>query len=404
MKFKTVDKEFKEVEGRYSIPFEEINNKIIKIEHFSVFLDTFENEGKLVEYNQKIVDSPNTEITDEKFQNFLGPMLDYYRYCLSETYEHISNYFAHNYILFNLGFVVKISINENMKNGKPKFVVSCNMNKIKIEISLVQIKTIMKLSIYQNLMLKYQSGLSREYYVKKLTEKEKMEYIENYINYYNFMYGKKKNEKKGNKIKTILSKVEEGLKYEEIQIMRNAAESKMKHSSAFEEIDNQLKEIKNDKNIFKKLNFLNKRNKEEEENKQKEKLKQIEELEQKKLKLENKVSNLIKKKLGQIELLSGFFPDASGNFSLLKIYFEISEIQINIKRIQEEKLFSINLTKFISFGDIKNRQQFITLTISDISVIQYQLPKSNYTMILATIKQKNEQLNEREKGKIKHVN
>ena len=400
MKFKTVDKEFKEVEGRYSIPFEEINNKIIKIEHFSVFLDTFENEGKLVEYNQKIVDSPNTEITDEKFQNFLGPMLDYYRYCLSETYEHISNYQAHNYILFNLGFVVKISINENMKNGKPKFVVSCNMNKIKIEISLVQIKTIMKLSIYQNLMLKYQSGLSREYYVKKLTEKEKMEYIENYINYYNFMYGKKKNEKKGNKIKAILSKVEEGLKYEEIQIMRNAAESKMSRLNEMENIDKKLKELKNEGKIFKRFSFKKKKNEEEEKEKEIEKKKQIEELEKKKAELEQIISDLVKNRLEHIELLSGLFPDASDNFSLLTIDLEIPEIKLVVSRHKEEKLFSLILDKLNAFGDLKNREQYIKMTINDMSLIQYQLPDSQYQMIMTTVEQKNENFSEEEKEEI----
>ena len=399
MKFKTVDKEFKEVEGRYSIPYEEINNKIIKIEHFSVFLDTFENEGKLVEYNQKIIDGPNTEIEDEKFKNFLGPMLNYYRYCLSETYEHFSNYSAHNYILFNLGLVVKISINENMKNGKPKFVVNCNINKLKIEINLIQIKTIMKLSIYQNLMLKYQSGLSREYYTKKLSEKEKMEYIENYINYYNFMYGEKKNEKKGNKIKVILNKVEEGLKYEEIQIMRNAAESKMNHINEMEEINRKLKELRNEGTLFRRFSFKRK-NEEEEKEKENEKKKQIEELEKKKKELEQKVSDLIKNRLEHIELLSGLLPDASGNFSLLKIDIEIPEIKLIVYRQREEKLLSMMLNKLIIFGDLKNREQYIKMTINDMSLLQYQIVESKYKIIMTTVQQKNEDLSEEEKENI----
>ena len=139
IKFKTVDKDFKEVEGKYSLPFEEINNKIVKMESFSIFLDTFENEGKLVTYDKRIVDTQNTEISDEKFKNFLGPMLDYYRYCLSETYEHIYNYSAHNYILFNLGFLLKVSINENLKNGKPKITVDCQIDEIKMELSMQQV-------------------------------------------------------------------------------------------------------------------------------------------------------------------------------------------------------------------------------------------------------------------------
>ena len=70
VKLKTVDKDFKEVESKYSLPFEEINNKIIQIENFAVYLDTFENEGKLLPYNKKIIDTPNTVINDEKFKTF----------------------------------------------------------------------------------------------------------------------------------------------------------------------------------------------------------------------------------------------------------------------------------------------------------------------------------------------
>ena len=45
-------------------------------------------------------------------------------------------------------------------------------------LTLVQIKTLFKLSIYQMLLQKYQTGLSKEYYNGKLTEDEKMEYID----------------------------------------------------------------------------------------------------------------------------------------------------------------------------------------------------------------------------------
>ena len=399
IKFKTVDKDFKEVEGKYSLPFEEINNKKIEMNNFCIYLDTFEKEGVLGAYNQKIIDTPNTRIQDDKFRNFLGSKLNYYRYCLSEINEHINNYSSHDYIIYNFAFLLNFSINENLKNGKPKIEMHYNLKELKFELNLIQIKALYKLIIYQVLIEKYHTGLSEEYYNKQLTEEEKMEYIDNYINYTNLMYGKKPNEKKANKIKDILSKIEEKLKYEEIQIMRNAAESKMNHANDLEEIDKKLQGIKNDKNIFSKLNFL-KKNKEEAEMKEKERLKQIEKLEQKKLNLENKVTYLIKKKLENIELLSGFFPDDSEDFSLLKINFEISEIQINIKRIKEEKLFTINLTKFISFGDINNRQQYVTLTINDISITQYQLPHTKYQMIMATIKQRNEKLKEGEKNKI----
>ena len=395
IKFKTVDKNFKEAEGKYSIPFGEINHKKVEVDNMCVFFDTYEHEGRLVDYTQKIMDTQNTKVKDEKLKKLLGDRLNFYRYCLSEVYEHINNYNSHHYILFNFKIILIISMNENLKNGKPKIELHCELNEIKLMLNLVQIKTISKLSIYQMLIQKYISGLSNEYYTKTLTEDEKMEYIDNYIEYLGSMYGKKPNEKKANKIKEVLSKFENKLKYEEIQVMRNAAESKMKHSEKFVEIDKQIKEMKSDK-LFKKKSL--KKNQEDE---LKEKIKQIEVLEKQKLKLENRITNLIKKRLEHIDILSGFFPDDSENFSFIKINLSISEIQINIKRIQEEKLFTVIFNNFILFCDLKNRQQLVRLTIEDISITQYQLPQSKYHYLLTTITQKNEKLNEREKkGKL----
>ena len=89
-------------------------------------------------------------------------------------------------------------------------------------------------------------------------------------------------------------------------------------------------------------------------------------------------------------------PDASGNFSLLTINLEIPEIQFSMKRNQEEKLFTMFLTKFVLLGELKNREQNIKLRINDMSLMQYQLPESKYQMIMTTVRQKNEQFNEEE--------
>jgi len=50
----------------------------------------------------------------------------------------------------------------------------------------------MKLLAYQDLNAKYQIGLAKEYYVKVIGEEEKLNYIENYISYFNYKYGVKK--------------------------------------------------------------------------------------------------------------------------------------------------------------------------------------------------------------------
>ena len=74
-------------------------------------------------------------------------------------------------------------MNENLKNGHPQYEVDCKLNDIIMSMSLVQIKAAMKLLAYQDLNSKYQLGLSKEYYIKVINEEEKLNYIENYIEY-----------------------------------------------------------------------------------------------------------------------------------------------------------------------------------------------------------------------------
>ena len=60
LKIRTVDKDFKEPAPGEKIPFGEINNKILKLTNLSIFLDTYEVEGKLVPYDQQILKTENT--------------------------------------------------------------------------------------------------------------------------------------------------------------------------------------------------------------------------------------------------------------------------------------------------------------------------------------------------------
>ena len=99
--------------------------------------------------------------------------------------------------------------------------------------------------------------------------------------------------------------------------------------------------------------------------------------------------------------MSGFFPDASEeDFKLYLLNLEIPDIEFSINRHQEEKLFTFEFKKFVIFGDIKNKQQILTLTINDMSLLQYQLTESKYTTILTTVQQKNDKFKEDEKKTI----
>ena len=243
LKIKTVDENFAEAEEGQTIPIGEINRKILKMENFSIYLDTYENEKKLVPYESKIVNTEATEVKEEKMIKFLGPMLDYYKYCISETEIHINERNSHQYLNYNSGFLIKLAMNQNLKNGKPQYSADCILDKILMSMSLVQIKAVMKLLAYQDLNSKYQIGLAKEYYTKVLTENEKLSYTEDYIEYYKAKYGEKKNENDVKKIEPKIREVEKGLKYDDIQIMREAAEYKLFHNSEIDKIDEQITKL-----------------------------------------------------------------------------------------------------------------------------------------------------------------
>ena len=161
-------------------------------------------------------------------------------------------------------------MNENLNNGKPQYELNCELNTINMSLSLVQIKALMKLLAYQDLNSKYQLGLSKEYYTKKITNDERLNYIENYITYFNYKYGQQKNDYQAELIKVVLTQVENGLKYSEIQKMRDDAQYRMKHDKEIDDIDKKISELKGGTGFF---NFFSSGPNEEQ-------LKEIEKLEE----------------------------------------------------------------------------------------------------------------------------
>ena len=391
LKIRTVDKNFKEPEKGEKIPFGEVNNKILKLTNLSIFLDTFENEGKLIPYNEQIIKTDNTEIKEEKIKNFLGPMQEYYSYCLTETYENINNPKSHQYLVYDLGFLLKLSMNENLKNGNPKIAVDFELNKIVMSMSLVQIKSAMKLLAYQDLNSKYQIGLAKEYYNKVISEDEKLNYIENYISYFNYKYGTKKNEKQADKIKAFLSQIENKLKYDEIQIMREAANYKMSHNKEIDNIDEQIKKLKGSSGF---MGYFSRGPNE----KEKIKIKELEE--QKKKLIEANIDEDVKMRLkanfdntNEIDSLN----DLPDDFILYKIKLSLPEFKFNINSQGLDKMITMAFKQFNILGEIKKKGQFFSLFIGDVSVIQYQLKDTIYKTLVSTVEQKNDHHDKDEK-------
>ena len=400
IKIKTVDKNFNEAEEGETIPFAEINNKIVKLTNLSIYLDTYENEGKLKQYYDKIKDTENTKINDEKVESFLGPMTQYYRYCLSETNEYINDINSHQYLAYNLGFLLKLSMNENLKNGSPQYEVDCKLNDIIMSMSLVQIKAAMKLLAYQDLSSKYQLGLAKEYYVKKIDEDQKLNYIENYIVYFKAKYGYHKDEKQVSIIKPALTQVENGLKYEDIQIMRDAAKYKMFHNKEIDKIDEKIQQLQGGSGFW---SYFSSGPNEEQK-------KEIEKLEEQKKKLiEENVDEGVKQRLKKISENSSnevdTLRDIPDSFCLYRVRLSLPKVIFDINLQGAEKMLTMQFDKFNVIAEMKKKGQFFSMLIDDISVKQYQLKDNDnenvYRTLMASIEQKDDknQKDEKEKDK-----
>ena len=187
---RTSDKDFNVDENLKNIHYQEINYKIFFVDNFSIFLDCHEN-----------IESMNSQFLSTKMLNKISNVIlfgqtdldDYYTYCTKELRNYSKNKNAHQYILFKMELKVNISMNNNyLKNKLPKNTASINLPKLNIRFNLKQLKTIFKVIAYYNLNQLYQNGIAKEYYVKKMDDEEKKNYIEKYINYYKEKYYQKK--------------------------------------------------------------------------------------------------------------------------------------------------------------------------------------------------------------------
>ena len=385
IKITTVDEYFREAKEGETIPIGEVNFKLLRMQNFSIFLDTFEEEKKLVKFDSRIVDNEATQVNDEKLTKFLGPMLDYYRYCLSETEVYINDRNAHQYLNYNSGFNIKLTMNKNLKNGSPQMTLDCQLDKILMSMSLVQIKAAMKLLAYQDLNSKYQLGLAKEYYVKAINENDKITYTEKYIEYYKAKYGVKKNEKQAKKIEPDLQKIEDGLKYEDIQLMREAAKYKLFHNSEVDKIDEQIKKLQGGSGFF---SFFSSGPNEQ----QKKEIQKLNEQKQKLLKenVDKGVQEILKRAPSQEQEIDKM-KDIADDFCLYKVMLRLPSFSFDINKQKDERMLSIESNNFSVNAELRKKGQFFSLLIDDIAIKQYQLKNKNmYENLVATIEQKND--------------
>ena len=223
-----------------NIPYDGFNHKVLIIDNFSIFLDTYSNASEL-EYTKLISPMVSEKIPSQLVQ-FLGMELrDYYTYCMSEVYVHSRKFDSHQYLLHKFDLLIKVSINDNIQNLKPQTTASISIPQIMLAISLKQIKCVLKVLAYINLNTLYSAGIAKEYYNKELKEVEKKQYVEAYANYFQDKYVEKKNVN----LPAICLGFEDHLPYEQIQKMRSAALKKVDYITKIEDVENRIKNEEN---------------------------------------------------------------------------------------------------------------------------------------------------------------
>ena len=355
------------------IPFKEVNYKVAMIEHFSIYMDCFNFEEEL-NYEKLISPKVSHKIRIE-LRNYLKNQLGYYSYCMSELYVHSKKFDSHQYLLYQLDLTVKISLNSNVYNKKPQMSAKITFPQILLSLSLKQIRTALKVLAYINLNTLYQSGLSKEYFNKKLTISEKKEYVDGYQIYFRNKYIKKKNIEFPSSLKFI----EEHIDYDEVSKMRAYSLEKLEFVNKLEEIENKINDEKT--RLF---------------GKDEEVIKRLEENKAKILRIEEKFnqSMFIKNRKMDDELLNLEQDELSGlDDTYIKFYATIDILMTSFTIYEtviqndnngwefKDKLLLILVQNLKIEGRIQKVGMIFLLTLENIVISQEKIKNPNYNKI-----------------------
>ena len=376
MMIRSANKEFVIDENiKENITYQEINYKVFNIDNFSIFMDCFDNLNVFNAQNLSLIaDKTDKRLSSSEVIPLETDTNDYFEYCMKELNIFSKSKNSHQYILYKMQLNVKISANNNyLKNNLPQYTVSINLPALKIRFSLKQIKTIFKVMAYYNLNQLYQNGIAKEYYIKKLSEKDINLYIERYISYYQEKFYEK-NEKL--EFPLYLTNIENGLSFEDIQDMRRIAYKKLDYINEYIKLKKEL-DIEEDKWYGKDLEKIDKLKKDLSKiERQKEKLEKI----QNKNKTDN-IKETIKEKYQELnERLSD--ANSSMIFSLNKIMFFVYE---NAKTVVKDKqweykdiLFQLILTNFDIDGKIFQNSIKLSMSLENVVISHEKSKNPNY--------------------------
>lgn len=226
------------------IPYSDINNKVLILKGLSVFMDIKNSgENELNSFDNLISEAQRTKHLAKK--TYLKNSFDYYCYCNNELNDLTKNNKAHNYLIYNLDLSLKLSMNQNIKKiNKPAIYSDININSINLKINILQIKTIIKLLNVTKTYSIAQTGMESYYYSKKLSDKEKEEYMDSYIKYFEERHFKNSKEDIWKIHKDKFTQFEDKVNFNEIQAMRNGSNIKLEYMKKLNDYNDQIGKLK----------------------------------------------------------------------------------------------------------------------------------------------------------------
>ena len=216
------------------IPFQEINYKVAIVENFSVYMDCFDVEDDL--NFERLISPKVSKAIKSDLSNYLKDQLGFYVYCMSELYVHSKKFDSHQYLLYQLHITVKISLNSNLYNKKPQISINADFPQILLSASFKQIRTLLKVLAYVQLNSLFQKGIAKEYFNRELKISEKKDYVDGYEVYFRNKYVRKRNIE----FPSSLKYMEEHIDYNQISEMREYALEKMEFVNKLEEIEDKI--------------------------------------------------------------------------------------------------------------------------------------------------------------------
>ena len=365
-----------------TIPYSEVNHKAIIVDDLSIFMDCFKNTSKdSIDYKKLIVDQVRDTI-DPNLKNYLKDSFDFYAYCLSELNTHIDSTESHQYLLYKLDLEFRLSLNDNVKNTKPKANVSLQFRNIKLCISSTQISTLFKFLAFINLNSYYRLGIAKEYYTKTISEAEKNHYMEKYVEYYKQKYIDKA---KNASFPETLSKIEEGLTYEQIQSMRTASLMKLNYINEIAQIDAEIKGLEGAW-FFKDTQKIN------ELKEKKEKLLKTEGNLDKQIQTQLKTQKTVAVEVDEYFELPDSYIIYLAKFQIDKMTFSIYDTMNLIKGNANNqqhctwkpsmKIVDLAIDKFAIEGHIRKAGQLFIMSIGNITVTQSKAKNKNFQKLI----------------------